>query len=115
MRRPPLQVFPVASFVDLRVMKLTAKPRDGMGIRSSARAATAEPGARNANRQVVMARTGAPSTTRERQVIYKLRCADCGYEYGCNGMDIKARRCPQCQGGVAGEPLREPPQAGLFG
>jgi hypothetical protein len=49
------------------------------------------------------------------QVVYRLRCGKCGNEYGCNGMDIKARRCPQCQGGVAGEVLRENAQAGLFG
>lgn len=94
-------------------MKLTSPPRTGMGTRSAARAATAEPGFRNPNRQVVVARTGAASTLRDRQIIYQLRCADCGHNYGCNGMDIKARRCPSCQNGAPAEPLREP-QPTLF-
>ena len=90
-------------------MKLTAPPRAGSSVRSSARSATAEPGFRNTNHQVVIARTGAPSTSRDRQVIYHLRCAGCGHDYGCNGLDIKARRCPRCQSGAPGEPLREAP------
>ena len=95
-------------------MKLTAPPRAGSSSRSSStRAATAEPGFRNTNHQVVIARTGAPSTSRDRQVIYHLRCAACGHDYGCNGLDIKTRRCPRCQSGTPGEPLREP-QPGLF-
>lgn len=95
-------------------MKLTSPPRSGMGLRTRARARTAEPGARNPNGQVVIARTGTPSTTRDSQVIYHLRCTGCGHDYGCNGMDIKARRCPRCQNGTPGEPLLESPQTSLF-
>ena len=94
-------------------MKLTARPRAGSPVRSAARAATAEPGFRNSNGQVVIARTGAPSVSRSSQVIYHLRCSACGHDYGCNGLDIKARRCPHCQSGAPGEPLREP-QPTLF-
>ena len=73
------------------------------------RALTTEPGFSNPNRQIVVRGTGAPSTTRSAQTIYALRCGDCDHTYGCNGLDIKDRRCPACQGGLRGEPLREPP------
>ncbi len=69
---------------------------------------TTVPGYRNPSKQVVIAATGAPSTTRDRQTIYHLRCTLCRHDYGCNGMDIKARLCPNCQSGTPGEPLREP-------
>jgi hypothetical protein len=82
-------------------------------LRTSARTPTTEPGFTNPNRQVVERSTGAPSTTRDGQTIYALRCRDCNYTYGCNGLDIKDRRCPQCQGGTTGEPLRDP-QPTLF-
>ena len=95
-------------------MKLTARPRSGAALRSAPRALTAEPGTRNPNGQIVVARTGAPSTTRDRQVIYHLRCTACAHDYGCNGMDIKARRCPRCQNGAPGEPLRASTQTTLF-
>lgn len=96
-------------------MQLTARPRRGPGVVNRQRAQTTEPGFRNPNAQVVVASTGAPSAVRDAQVIYKLRCERCRHEYGCNGMDIKARLCPKCQGGVPGEPLRESPQTTLFG
>ena len=41
-------------------------------------------------------------------------CGDCRGEYGANGCDLHARRCPVCQGGVAEEALREA-APGLFG
>ncbi len=94
-------------------MKLTSPGRRGPGAVRGARTPTTEPGFRNPNGQVVERGTGAPSTTREGQVIYALRCGACDFRYGCNGLDIKERRCPQCQGGVPGEPLREG-QPGLF-
>ena len=81
--------------------------------RNGPRAPTAEPGFTNPNRQVVERATGAPSQTRPSQTIYALHCRDCGHTYGCNGLDIKERRCPACQDGAAGEPLRTP-QPGLF-
>ena len=88
--------------------------RKAAGTRATARTPTTEPGFVNPNRQVVERATGAPSGTRTGQTVYALRCRDCGGVYGCNGLDIKERRCPACQGGTAGEPLREP-QPTLFG
>ncbi len=86
-----------------------------MGVREGARAVTTEPGYKNPNRQIVVNKNGAPSTTRDNQIVYRLRCELCQHEYGCNGMDIKARLCPKCQGGTAGEPLRDDAsQASLF-
>lgn len=96
-------------------MKLTGMPRRGPGVVSKQRAQTTEPGFRNPNEQVVVTSTGAASSVRDSQVVYKLRCEHCKNEYGCNGMDIKTRLCPKCQGGVAGEPLRESQQTSLFG
>lgn len=81
----------------------------------AARAITTEPGFVNSNKQKVMASTGAASSTRDNQTIYRLHCNACRAEYGCNGMDIKSRLCPYCQGGVPGEPLREQGTLPLFG
>jgi len=89
-------------------MKLTAPPRRGTSSVGNPIAQTTAPGFRNPNAQVVIASTGARSTTRDSQTIYHLRCGRCSHDYGCNGMDIKARLCPACQAGTAGEPLREP-------
>jgi hypothetical protein len=69
---------------------------------------TTAPGYLNPNKQLVIAATGAPSTTRDRQSVYHLRCTHCRHDYGCNGMDIKGRLCPNCQSGIKGELLREP-------
>ncbi|MDE1154664.1 MAG: hypothetical protein PW735_02920 [Acidobacteriaceae bacterium] len=96
-------------------MKLTAKPVRGSGVRHKPLAATTAPGYKNPNRQIVVRDTGAASRLRDRQSVYELRCDACGLRYGCNGMDIKARLCPGCQGGVAAEPLRESQQSSLFG
>ncbi len=98
----------------MRLTRPTGPPRRAAGAGTKNRALTTEPGFTNPNRQVVERATGAPSTTRDSQTIYALRCRDCGHAYGCNGLDLKERRCPACQGGVAGEPLREA-QPGLFG
>jgi hypothetical protein len=87
-------------------MKLHAPSRRGT-IAAKSLSETTAPGFRNPNNQTVIASTGAPSTTRDRQTIYKLRCGKCSHEYGCNGLDIKARLCPACQQGAPGEPLRE--------
>lgn len=37
------------------------------------------------------------------QKVYLLACKRCGFLYGANGSDIHDRKCPQCQGGKAGE------------
>ncbi len=97
----------------MRLTRPTGPPRRGAGPRRGPRTPTTEPGFANPNRQVVERGTGAPSATRPAQTIYALRCGDCGFRYGCNGLDVKERRCPACQGGVAGEPLAERP-ATLF-
>ncbi len=92
-------------------MKLSPPPLRGRRIStasSNPRALTTEPGFTNPNNQVVVATTGAPSTTRDGQGIYRLRCRHCDGQYGCNGLDIKGRLCPMCQGGAPGEPLRDP-------
>ena len=88
-------------------MKLTA-PTGRAGYVAAQRTTTnTAPGFVNPNGQTVIAATGAPSTTRDSQTIYHLRCKHCRHDYGCNGLDIKGRRCPNCQQGIAGEPLRE--------
>lgn len=88
-------------------MKLTQPVRRGKSVRQGARTPTTEPGFLNPNRQVVERRTGSPSLLRQQQTVYAIRCRDCGHVYGCNGLDIKERRCPGCQGGAPGEPLQE--------
>jgi hypothetical protein len=94
-------------------MRLTSPQRRGTGVRSKALAATTRPGFVNPNRQEVIRDTGAKSAARNAQSVYVLRCNACQQNYGCNGMDIKARRCPACQGGVPGEAFWER-EAGLF-
>jgi hypothetical protein len=98
----------------MRLTRPTGPPSRGSGKGTSARSPTTEPGFVNPNRQVVERATGAPSSLRRGQTIYALRCRDCGYRYGCNGLDIKERCCPSCQGGVAGEAVQERAQASLF-
>ncbi|MEO6924559.1 MAG: hypothetical protein ABI142_12100 [Bryocella sp.] len=88
-------------------MKLTAPVRRGTGMRSKALAPTTRPGYINPNRQEVIRDTGAASRSREAQTVYEMRCNACQSRYGCNGMDIKGRRCPGCQGGAAAEAVRE--------
>ena len=97
----------------MRLTRPTGPPRRGGNAPAGPRTPTTEPGFVNPNRQVVERATGAPSAERRGQTIYGLRCRDCGHTYGCNGLDIKERCCPRCQGGVAGEPLQER-QPGLF-
>ena len=88
-------------------MKLTAPPHRGRSSASPSLSQTTAPGFLNPNQQKVIAATGARSTSRANQNIYHLRCGLCAHDYGCNGLDIKARLCPSCQSGVPGEPLRE--------
>jgi len=95
-------------------MKLSPPPPRGAAIAPRRYAETTTPGFTNPNGQTVIASTGAPSTTRDRQCIYHLRCTRCRHDYGCNGLDIKGRLCPSCQRGAEGEPLRDGNQPGLF-
>ena len=57
-------------------------------------APTTTPGFINQNGQMVVRDTGFGSETFPGQRVYQLRCGKCGNEYGC-------------QGGAAGEKLRE--------
>ena len=58
----------------------------------------------NRNGQVVIHNTALPGTDHG-QSVYQLGCSHCGHIYGANGSDIHLRKCPNCQGGVAGLPL----------
>jgi hypothetical protein len=64
---------------------------------------TTEVGYRNPNGQVVIRATGKEGTD-HLQKVYVLRCVHCSTEYGANGSDIHARRCPECQDGRPGLP-----------
>ena len=109
MLRPDLR----KALIAVQLTRPTKRPRRGTGLKAVERRPTTEPGFTNPNRQVVERATGATSSVREGQTVYGLHCRDCGFRYGCNGLDIKERRCPSCQGGVSGEALQER-QAGLF-
>ena len=97
----------------MRLTPPTRPPGRGTTAKANTRTPTTEPGFLNPNRQVVERATGAPSLIRRSQTVYALRCRDCGFTYGCNGLDIKERRCPSCQGGAEAEPLQER-HPGLF-
>jgi hypothetical protein len=66
---------------------------------------TTEIGFENRNGQVVLMATDLPGTDHN-QMTYGLGCRHCGEEYGANGSDIYERKCPSCQGGQPGLPLR---------
>lgn len=76
-------------------------------IRVPVVASTTRPGYRNGNGQVVVEDTRFPSESFPGQRVYRMRCGQCGFEYGSNGCDIAARLCPGHQGGARGERLRE--------
>jgi hypothetical protein len=67
---------------------------------------TTIPGYENRNRQQVIRDTGMQGTDHN-QRIYHLRCLICGHEYGANGSDIFARRCPGHDAGAAGLPIAD--------
>jgi hypothetical protein len=62
---------------------------------------TTEIGFVNPNGQRVIRATGLRGTD-HLQKIYVLHCGGCAAEYGANGADIHARKCPSCQGGMPG-------------
>ena len=68
---------------------------------------TTDVGYENRNRQLVMRRT-AELGNDHNQRIYVLRCLnpECRLEYGANGSDVFQRKCPRCQGGRPGLPIR---------
>lgn len=53
------------------------------------------------NRQKVVSKTDRPGTDHN-QVVYILHCGGCEHEYGANGSDIHARRCPKHDRGAPG-------------
>jgi PHP family Zn ribbon phosphoesterase len=55
--------------------------------------------------QVVIRNTGLPGNDHG-QYVYQLGCSHCGHVYGANGSDIFERRCPECQGGRPGLPIK---------
>jgi hypothetical protein len=69
------------------------------GAKSSGR--TTKPDYVNKNGQEVLQSTDLPGNDHN-QVVYVLRCGNCGYRYGANGSDIWQRKCPTCGGGAAG-------------
>ena len=82
-------------------------------IKMEKTARTTTPGYVNGNRQEVVTKSG-PSESRTGQQVYRLRCGVCRFQYGSNGIDNEKRKCPQCQGGEAGERVREIDGPGLF-
>ena len=60
-----------------------------------------QPGYRNAHQQVVIRKTDAWGT-QPFQRVFVIRCERCGHEYGANGCDTHACRCPACQNGSPG-------------
>lgn len=63
-----------------------------------------QPGDINRNDQELISRTDKPGTDHN-QYVWHLQCKRCGEEYGANGSDFHLRKCPKCQGGMAGLPL----------
>jgi hypothetical protein len=72
------------------------------------------PGFKNQNGQEVISRTGLRSETFPGQMIYHIRCEECGHNYGSNGCDIRLRRCPGHDGGAKGERLLTERSPNLF-
>lgn len=68
---------------------------------------TTDVGYINRNHQAVLRKTFRPGNDYN-QRVYVLRCLnpDCRHEYGVNGSDIFQRKCPSCQGGKPGLPIR---------
>jgi prevent-host-death family protein len=65
---------------------------------------TTDLGFENPNRQVVVRSTGRPGNGHN-QMIYEMKCLECGDRYGVNGSDIFERKCPKCQDGACGLPI----------
>jgi hypothetical protein len=76
-----------------------------VSTRTSESRRTTDPGYVNRNGQQVIRATGLAGTDYG-QRVYVLGCGSCGREYGANGSDIFQRRCPWCQRGKPGLPIR---------
>lgn len=67
---------------------------------------TTEVGYRNRNNQEVLRKTDLLGNDHN-QMVYVMRCGECGHEYGVNGSDIFQRRCPAHDGGARGLAFNE--------
>lgn len=64
---------------------------------------TTEPGYINRHGQINLGPTSPPCPGNDHnQIIYVMRCIECGTNYGANGSDIFQRKCPEHQGGATG-------------
>jgi hypothetical protein len=95
-------------------MQLKSYIAPGRAARTSARAATVEPGRVNHHGQLVVRRGARAADDLPGQNIYVLRCNGCGHEYGEAGIRVWQRKCPVCDGGKPGLPVPEP-EPTLFG
>ncbi len=59
----------------------------------------------NENGQMVIRDTGESGTDYGARK-FQLACSRCGHNYGANSTDIWERKCPNCQGGAEGLPLK---------
>ena len=84
--------FDAAAFLEGYTVKASKNPTTSIGYV-------------NRNGQVVIRDTGLPGTDHG-QSAYQLGCSHCGHVYGANGTDIHLRKCPNCQGGAPGLPLK---------
>nr|WP_321526622.1 hypothetical protein [uncultured Cohaesibacter sp.] len=63
------------------------------------------PGLTNRNNQTVIRKTDLAGNDHN-QVIYIIECQNCGKRYGSNGSGIFQRRCPECDNGQPGLPIK---------
>jgi hypothetical protein len=77
---------------------------DGRKFIVSARRRWTEPGTVNPHGHKVIRSTGRRDSHRF-ALVYEMECTECGEVYGANSCDIHLRKCPNCQGGLEGEPL----------
>lgn len=66
---------------------------------------TTTPGYVNKNGQITIKRTELPGND-HLQWTYVLCCSHCLELYGANGSDIFQRKCPSCQDGAPGLPIK---------
>jgi hypothetical protein len=66
---------------------------------------TTTPGYANRNGQIVIRKTDLPGND-HLQRTYVLCCSHCLELYGANGSDIHQRKCPSCQYGERGLPIK---------
>jgi len=67
----------------------------------------------NPNNQIILDTTGERSPNHPYAVICRMRCQDCGHEYGANSCDAHNRGCPRCQGKAAGFDVEPQPRKSI--